>query len=127
MKKALTAAALLGIATALAPVARGADQYVALAIYDVADSNTVDVAHGTGLTPSAAQAEAIAGCNAKYSGCQPVGTSATCISVVAGPGVDWVYDTGATQSAAAANATAKAVARGWSSGGAQPITHCVGG
>lgn len=123
MKKALTVAALLGVATALAPVAH-ADQYVALAIYDVADSSRVDVAYATGSTASAAQAAALADCDAKYSHCQPVGTSTDCITVIAGPGTDWVYDTGSTQDEANANAKAKASARDWTE--TQPLGHCVG-
>jgi hypothetical protein len=124
VKKALTATALLGIATALAPVAH-ADQYVGLAIYDVADSNRVDVGYATASTASEAQASALATCNAQYSSCQPVGTSNACITVIAGDGTDWVYATGATQAEANANASAKADVRGWTDN--HPLGQCVGG
>jgi hypothetical protein len=123
VKKALTAAALLGIATAFAPMAH-ADQYEGLAIYDVADSNRVDVGYATASTASEAQAQALAACNAQYSSCQPVGTSTDCITVVAGPGTDWVYATGTTLAEANANASAKADVKGWSD--YQPFGHCVG-
>jgi hypothetical protein len=123
VKKALTATALLGIATALAPVAH-ADQYVGLAIYDVADSNRVDVGYATASTASEAQASALAACNAQYSSCQPVGTSTACIAVIAGPGTAWVYDIGSTLDEANANAQAKASAQGWTDN--QPLGHCVG-
>jgi hypothetical protein len=123
VKKALTAATLLGLATALAPVAH-ANEYVGLAIYDVADSNRVDVGYATASTASEAQAQALATCNAQYSSCQPVGTSTGCIAVVAGPGTDWVYGTGATIAEANANASARADVKGWEDN--QPLGHCVG-
>jgi hypothetical protein len=123
VKKALTAAALLGLGTALAPVAH-AGQYVGLAIYDVADNDRVDVAYAIASTASEAQAQALANCNAQYSGCQPVGTSTNCIAVVAGPGTDWVYSTGSSIADANANVSAKAQIKGWDS--AQPLGHCVG-
>jgi Domain of unknown function (DUF4189) len=124
VKKALTAAALLGIATALAPVAH-AEQYIGLAIYDVADSDRVDVGYAIASTASEAQAQALASCNSQYSGCQPVGTSTNCIAVVAGPGTDWVYSTGTTMADANANVSAKAEIKGWDSN--QPLGRCVGG
>ena len=124
MKKALIATALAGIATALAPVAH-AEQYVGLAIYDVADNDRVDVAYGIASTASQAQAQALAACNAQYSGCRPVGTSTNCIAVVAGPGTDWVYGTGSSMADANANASTKADAKGWDSN--NPLGHCVEG
>jgi hypothetical protein len=123
VKKALTVTALLGIATALAPVAH-ADQYIGLAIYDVADSNRVEVAHAAASTASEAQAQALATCNAQYSNCQPVGTSTGCIAVIAGPGTDWVYGTGSSMREANANASAKADVRGWDDN--NPLGGCVG-
>jgi hypothetical protein len=123
VKKTVTAAALLGIATALAPVAH-AEQYVGLAIYDVADSDRVEVGYAIGSTASQAEASALATCNAKYSNCRPVGTSTACIAVFAGPGTDWVYATGSTQDEANAKASSKAEDKGWSDG--QPLGRCVG-
>jgi len=103
----------------------GADNYVALAIYDPPGPD-VEVVHDTGSSAAAAQQSAMAACSQKYADCQPVGVTDQCIAVVAGPGVSWVYDTGATKGDASSNAIAKASQRGWSETN-QPIVHCADG
>ena len=112
------------IVCAAAPLAHAYDEYVGVAIYDP-PGPTVEVVHEAGESPTAAIAHALARCNARYSDCQPVGVSSTCLSVAAGPGINWVFDTGPDPDSAAANARVKASEDGWTD--VYPITHCSWG
>jgi Domain of unknown function (DUF4189) len=110
-----------------APLAHADPQYVGMAIYDP-PGPTVEVIHEDNeSSPTAAISHALARCNSEYySQCQPVGVSTTCISVVAGPGVEWVFATGPDMSSAAANAQARAGQNGWDRS-VEPVSHCSWG
>jgi hypothetical protein len=118
--------ALVMALTPVAPLAH-ADQYVGMAIWDPPGPKYHVYHEDMESTPTSAIAHALASCNAMHSSdCQPVGVSTTCISVVAGPGIDWVMDTGPDMADASAGVQAKADGRGWS-GGHDPDTHCSWG
>jgi hypothetical protein len=121
--------ALVMALTPVAPLAH-ADEYVGMAIYDP-PGPTVEVVHESfESSPTSAISHALSVCNARYSNaCQPVGVSTTCISVISGPGIEWVFDTGPDIASATANASAKAADQGWTrgAGSSGPITDCSWG
>ncbi|WP_422227836.1 DUF4189 domain-containing protein [Mycobacterium sp.] len=98
-----------------------------MAIYDPPGPTFKVVHEENESSPTAAIAHALARCNASYySSCEPVGVSTTCISVTAGPGVEWVFATGPDASSAAANVRTRATENGWDGTG-DAITSCSWG
>lgn len=102
-----------------------ADAYIGIAIYDPPGPK-VHIVHRTGPTAELAQAAALAACNAEYDQCQSVDSSPGCISVIAGPGVSWVYGVGYDIATARSHAQARSDEQGWT-GANDAATHCAYG